>query len=89
MRFLQHARRWYAQVGIAITGVMTDNAKAYTSHAMQAALVTQGIRHVRTKPYRPQTNGKAERFIQTALRRWAYKRPYRTWRAATQRSRTS
>lgn len=78
VRFLEAAQRWYATLGIAITGLMTDNAKAYTSHAMQAALAAQGIRHLRTKPYRPQTNGKAERFIQTALRRWAYKRPYRT-----------
>lgn len=77
-RFLEHAQRWYAQLGIAVTGVMTDNAKAYTSHAMQAVLAAHGIRHLRTQPYRPQTNGKAERFIQTALRRWAYKRPYRT-----------
>ncbi|WP_367886156.1 integrase core domain-containing protein [Pseudogemmatithrix spongiicola] len=77
-RFLEAARRWFAQLGIAVTGVMTDNAKAYTSHAVQAALAAHGIRHLRTKPYRPQTNGKAERFIQTALRRWAYKKPYRT-----------
>ncbi len=59
---------------------MTDNAKAYTSHAMQAALAAHEIRHLRTQPYRPQANGKAERFIQTMLRRWAYKRPYRTSR---------
>lgn len=80
VRFLAHARRWFAQLGITVTGVMTDNAKAYTSHAMRAALLGHGLRHLRTKPYRPQTNGKAERFIQTALRRWAYKRPYRTSR---------
>ena len=79
-RFLEAARRWFAQLGIAVTGVMTDNAKAYTSHAVQAALAAHGIRHLRTKPYRPQTNGKAERFIQTALRRWAYKKPYRSSR---------
>lgn len=80
VRFLEHARRWFAQLGVTVHGVMTDNAKAYTSHAMRAALDAQGIRHLRTKPYRPQTNGKAERFIQTMLRRWAYKRPYRTSR---------
>lgn len=77
-RFFRNARRWFARQGIRITGYMTDNAKAYTSRLVQRDLALQGIRHVRTRPYRPQTNGKAERFIQTALRRWAYKRPYRT-----------
>jgi transposase InsO family protein len=76
--FLEHARRWFARLGITVQSVMTDNAKAYTSHAMRAALAAHAIRHLRTRPYRPQTNGKAERFIQTALRRWAYKKPYRT-----------
>lgn len=80
VRFLAQARRWFAQLGITVHGVMTDNAKAYTGHAMRAALTAAEIRHLRTRPYRPQTNGKAERFIQTALRRWAYKRPYRTSR---------
>ena len=78
VQFLAQARRWFAQLGITVQSVMTDNAKAYTGHAMRAALAAQDIRHLRTRPYRPQTNGKAERFIQTALRRWAYKRPYRT-----------
>ena len=78
VHFLAQARRWFAQLGITVQSVMTDNAKAYTGHAMRAALAAQDIRHLRTRPYRPQTNGKAERFIQTALRRWAYKRPYRT-----------
>ena len=78
VQFLAQARRWVAQLGITVQSVMTDNAKAYTGHAMRAALAAQDIRHLRTRPYRPQTNGKAERFIQTALRRWAYKRPYRT-----------
>jgi transposase InsO family protein len=77
-RFLRHARRWYARLGITMRGLMTDNAKAYTSKVVRAACMTHQIRHIRTRPYRPQTNGKAERFIQTALRRWAYKRPYRT-----------
>jgi len=78
VRFLGHAQQWFAQLGIPVQSVMTDNAKAYTSHAMRATLEHFALRHLRTKPYRPQTNGKAERFIQTALRRWAYKRPYRT-----------
>jgi hypothetical protein len=80
LRCLAQARRWFAQLGIMVTGVMSDNAKAYTIHVMRAALISHRIRHLRTKPYRPQTNGKAERFTQTALRFWAYKRPYRTSR---------
>lgn len=76
--FLRHAHQWYAALGIDMRGLMTDNAKAYTSRVAQAVLEARDIRHLRTKPYRPQTNGKAERFIQTALRRWAFKRPYRT-----------
>jgi transposase InsO family protein len=75
--FLARTIAWFAQLGIPIERVMSDNAKAYTSHAFQATLRTARARHLRTRPYRPQTNGKAERFIQTALRRWAYKRPYR------------
>ena len=76
--FLVRTQAWFAQLGIPIQAVMSDNAKAYTSRAVQAVLAAAGARHLRTRPYRPQTNGKAERFIQTALRRWAYKRPYRT-----------
>jgi transposase InsO family protein len=76
--FLLRAHRWYAQLGIVVRGLMTDNAKAYTSHAVRGVCAAHAIQHIRTQPYRPQTNGKAERFIQTALRRWAYKRPYRS-----------
>lgn len=79
--FLHHAQAWYAKLGIAVRGVMTDNAKAYLGRDVQAVFGTHDIRHLRTRPYRPQTNGKAERFIQTALRRWAFKRPYRTSQA--------
>lgn len=74
--FLAHAQRWYARLGIAVQAVMTDNARAY-GPALRAF---PHLRHLKTKPYRPQTNGKAERFIQTALRRWAFKRAYRTSR---------
>ena len=81
--FLERTRHWFAGLGIAIERVMTDNAFAYTGKAMQAVLTTSGIRHLRTRPYSPQTNGKAERFIQTCLRGWAYKRPYRTSQART------
>jgi len=55
---------------------MTDNGSPYISHAHAIACRKLGIRHLRTRPYRPQTNGKAERFIQTMLREWAYGRAY-------------
>ena len=55
---------------------MTDNGSAYRSHAFRSRLAQLGIRHIRTRPYTPKTNGKAERFIQTSLREWAYARPY-------------
>jgi transposase InsO family protein len=55
---------------------MTDNGSAYRSHAFRRACADAGLRHLRTRPYTPRTNGKAERFIQTALREWAYARPY-------------
>lgn len=76
--FLARTLAWFGQLGIPIERVMSDNAKAYTSHVFQDVLAAADARHLRTRAYRPQTNGKAERFIQTALRRWAYKRPYRT-----------
>jgi transposase InsO family protein len=75
--FLQRAAGWFAQLGVRIERVMTDNAFAYRSHAYQAVLQALGARHLRTRPYTPRTNGKAERFIQTCLREWAYRRPYR------------
>lgn len=78
--FLAAAQRWFATLGIDVQAVMTDNAKAYLSTPVQQQLATTLTQHLTTRPYRPQTNGKAERFIQTALRRWAYKRPYPTSR---------
>jgi transposase InsO family protein len=66
----------FAAEGIAVERVMTDNGMAYRSHAYLAAL--GGRRHSRTRPYRPQTNGKAERFIGTLVREWAYARTYRS-----------
>ena len=57
---------------------MTDNGPAYTSSAFHRALAEAGIRHKRTRPYTPRTNGKAERFIQTSLREWAYARAYQS-----------
>jgi len=66
----------YARHGVKIERVMTDNGSAYLSHAFRDACQRFGIRHLRTKPYTPRTNGKAERFIQTALREWAYAAAY-------------
>ena len=57
---------------------MTDNGSCYKAHAFQKACQDLGIRHIRTKPYTPKTNGKAERFIKTALQEWAYARSYPT-----------
>ena len=75
--FLARAARWFAANGVAVRRVMTDNAFAYTnSRAFQAVLADIGARHITTRPYRPRTNGKAERFIQTALREWLYARTY-------------
>jgi transposase InsO family protein len=74
--FLQRAVQFFADHGITVQRVMTDNGSAYLSHAHQHACQQLGIKHLRTRPYRPRTNGKAERLIQTMLRRWAYRRPY-------------
>jgi transposase InsO family protein len=75
--FLARAAAWFAGLGVRIERVMTDNAFAYTKcRAFKAALAELGARHLTTRPYRPRTNGKAERFIQTALREWLYARPY-------------
>ena len=69
---------YYKRLGVTVRRVMTDNGPCYTSHAFAAACKGLGVRHVRTKPYTPRTNGKAERFIQTAMREWAYARTYET-----------
>jgi transposase InsO family protein len=71
---------WYASLGVTIKRVLTDNGSCYKSHAFARACRELGLRHIRTKPYTPRTNGKAERFIQTALREWAYARAYETSR---------
>ena len=75
--FLARAAAWFASLGVRIERVMTDNAFAYTkSRRFRATMTKLGARHLTTRPYRPRTNGKAERFIQTALREWLYGRPY-------------
>ena len=74
--FLDAAVAYYAQLGIRIERVMTDNGSCYRSKTFRAACKRLGLRQVLTQPYTPRTNGKAERFIQTALREWAYARAY-------------
>lgn len=76
--FLDHVVAHYRRCGITVQRVMTDNGSAYRSRAFAAACRRYGIRHLRTRPYTPRTNGKAERFIQTALREWAYAATYQT-----------
>lgn len=70
--FLLRALRWFRSHGIVVERVMTDNGSAYRSRRFRKALRWLAIRHIFTRPYTPRTNGKAERFIQTLLREWAY-----------------
>jgi transposase InsO family protein len=70
--FLKAAVAYYERLGIKVERVMTDNGSCYKSFAFRRACARLGLRHIRTKPYTPKTNGKAERFIQTSLREWAY-----------------
>jgi len=82
--FLQRALAWLGRHGVSVERVMTDNGSAYRSKLFAKALADAGARHVRTRPYTPRTNGKAERFIQTSLREWAYAKPYRSSAERTQ-----
>jgi transposase InsO family protein len=70
--FLTAAVAYYASLGVTVERVMTDNGSCYRSYAFRRACKRLNLRHIRTKPYTPKTNGKAERFIQTSLREWAY-----------------
>jgi transposase InsO family protein len=74
--FLKAALAYYASLGIKVERVMTDNGSCYKSFAFQKVCGRLGLRHIRTKPYTPKTNGKVERFIQTSLREWAYAQAY-------------
>lgn len=74
--FLQAAVAYYATLGVRIGRVMTDNGSCYRSKAFRTSCARLGLRQIFTRPYTPRTNGKAERFIQTALREWAYARAY-------------
>ena len=78
LAFLERARAWFLAQGIPVQAVMTDNAATYTSHAWRRHCAAHGLRHLRTRPYTPRTNGKAERFIQILLRHWAYGFAYPT-----------
>ena len=83
--FLKRSVAWFQSRGVRVQSVMSDNGSCYVSHRFKATCQKLQLRHLRTRPYRPQTNGKAERFIQTLLREWAYKRPYATSNQRTDR----
>ena len=72
VQFLRDAVAYYAGLGVSVRRLLTDNGSAFRSKDFAAACKALGVRHRFTRPYRPQTNGKAERFIQSALREWAY-----------------
>lgn len=74
--FLERALAWYRGQRISVERVMSDNGSPYVSKTFAALMRDKRLRHLRTKPYTPKTNGKAERFIQTLLREWAYARTY-------------
>jgi transposase InsO family protein len=76
--FLRRAVAWFAERGVTVERVMTDNGSGYVSKDFRAAVAEIRARHIRTRPYTPRTNGKAERFIQTMLREWAYGRPFQS-----------
>jgi transposase InsO family protein len=78
LRFLFNALRFFRRHGVAVERVMTDNGPAFISRRYAKALRLLNIQHKRTRPYTPKTNGKAERFVQTSLREWAYAKAYET-----------
>lgn len=83
-RALIAALRYYRTLGITFRRLLTDNGACYKSRRFARLCQRLGLRHLRTKPYTPQTNGKAERFIQTALREWAYAKAYESSRQRAQ-----
>jgi transposase InsO family protein len=74
--FLEKALAWFSAHGVTAQRVMTDNGSAYKSRLFASAIADHGLCHKRTRPYTPKTNGKAERFIQTSIREWAYASPF-------------
>ena len=81
--FMHRATQWFAQQGVTVEAVMTDNGSAYVSHLWADTLASVGINHIRTRPYRPQTIGKVERFNRTLATEWAYAH---TWHSDQQRT---
>ena len=81
--FWQRACAWFAERGVTVRAVLTDNGPAYRSSAFARACLAAGVRRRRTRPYHPQTNGKVERFHRTFLEEWAYVRVYRSEAART------
>lgn len=77
-RFLTRALAWFRARGVRVRALLTDNGGCYRSLPVQHLVAAARLRHQRTRPYRPQTNGKAERFIRTLLHEWAYGQAYRT-----------
>jgi transposase InsO family protein len=82
--FLARALVFFARHGVTVERVMTDNGNGYRSRLFAQLVASHGLRHIRTRPHTPRTNGKAERFIQTSLREWAYARTYQTSRHRAQ-----
>jgi transposase InsO family protein len=80
LAFLERALAWFARHGITVERIMTDNGSAYRSHDFRKACACASVRHLRTRPYTPRTNGKAERFLQTVMRECAYARAFRSSR---------
>jgi transposase InsO family protein len=78
LRFLFNALRFFRSLGVKVERIMTDNGSSFRSRRYAKALRRLKIKHLRTKPYTPKTNGKAERFVQTSLREWAYAQAYDT-----------
>jgi transposase InsO family protein len=81
--FLKATLAYYESLGVKVERVMTDNGSCYKSFAFRSLCKRLGLKHIRTKPYTPKTNGKAERFIQTCLREWAYAQAYHHSRQRT------
>jgi transposase InsO family protein len=77
IQFLKAALAYYARLGVMVSSVMTDNGSVFRSKPFRTVMASLGLRHLTTRPYTPKTNGKAERFIQSALREWAYGFVYR------------
>jgi transposase InsO family protein len=76
--FWLRAAAWFTDQGIHVLAVLTDNGSSYVCLEFRAALAATGVAHKRTRPYRPQTNGKVERFNRTLITEWAYAKPYRS-----------